>query len=266
MNEKLAKRPKFDPAPCIWCGVREFEPSLEHILPDALGCPPGFFLRSEVCSKCNTKLGHLDQALLKQFEITSFFGNVSRKGRKRPSLTTFSSLAGAYTQSGPEMYLNVGPGPASAFGKKLKPLSETKEFENVSFTVDGLTCSLSFTQKFGDDPKFVRALYKVGIGVAVFWLGPKVAHSSSMVDVRRFVRKGKGQFKAIMLLSSSSKEHHFSPPYVFEESGFHVVGMRIFGIDFVVDFDPKQQAIERASLYLQEQEFSGWAILPSGQR
>jgi hypothetical protein len=257
-----SRRRSFAPAPCIWCGAAKFKPSLEHILPEALGCPPGFILSNDVCSKCNNGFGHLDRALLRQFELLTFLGNVPRKRGKPPSLDSWSSILGRYTKSGPELHINGGPGPAEAFGRTLKPAQATKDLENLSFQAAGGLATVKFSQRFGDDPKFVRALYKVAFGLAVYWLGPAIASMPEMAAVKKFVRKGRGGFSAVLVGASSSQDHYFQPPYRGEDSSYLAVGMRIFGIDFVVDFDPQQRLTAKMKDLLTVQGHQNWTILP----
>lgn len=256
------QRRSFDPAPCIWCGAARFEPSLEHILPEALGCPPGFVLSNDVCQKCNNGFGHLDRALLRQFELTTFLGGVPRKRGKAPSLDSWSSMLGRYTAAGPELHINGGPGPIVAFGRTLKPAQATKDLENLTFEATGGLATVRFSQRFGDDPKFVRALYKVAFEVAVYWLGPSIASTPDMATVKKFVRKGRGEFGALLLGGSGSQDHYFEPPYRGDDTGDLAIGMRIFGIDFVVDFDPQQRLLGMMKELLTVQRHQGWTTLP----
>jgi hypothetical protein len=207
-------------------------------------------------------MGNLDRALLRQFELMAFIGNVPRKGGRRPSLDSWASIAGRYAKGGPEMHINGGPGLIEALGKTLKPVPATREIENVSFEVSGATATLKFSQRFGDDPKFIRALYKVAVGVTVFWLGPHVVRGAEMNAVRKFVKKGKGAFKILMLGRSGGMCHRFSPPYKGTSTPFLAVGMRIFGVDFLADFDPGQRLIAAMENKLLEEGFENWAIIP----
>ncbi|PZV36440.1 HNH endonuclease [Mesorhizobium kowhaii] len=256
------RRRSFDPAPCIWCGAAAFEPSLEHILPEALGCPPGFVLATDICSKCNNGFGHLDRALLRQFELMTFLGNVPRKRGRTPSLDSLSSIVGRYTEGGPELHINGGPGPAEAFGKTLKPVQATKDFENLSFEAAGGLATIKFSQRFGDDPKFVRALYKIAFEVAVYWLGPGIASTPDMAAVKKFVRKGRGEFSAVLVGAFGSQDHYFEPPYRGDDTAYLAVGMRIFGIDFVTDFDPGQRLTAKMRDRLTVHGHQNWTILP----
>lgn len=227
-----------------------------------MGCPPGFVLESDVCTKCNNDLGHIDRALLRQFELVTFFGNVPRKRGKRPSLDSWSAITGRYTDNKPEVHINGGPGLVEAFGKTLKPVSANKEIEDVSFETSGGIATLKFSQRFGDDPKFIRALYKVAIGVTAYWLGSHVAGGSDVAAARKFVRKGRGAFNVLLFGNSSNRNHYFTPPYKGNQTPYLAVGMRIFGVDFMVDFDPEQRIIARVEGSTIEKNRKNWTILP----
>lgn len=192
----------------------------------------------------------------------TFLGNVPRKGGKRPSLDSWASMAGRYMDTGPELHINGGPGDIKALGKTLKLIPAMKELQDISFGTCGGIARLSYTQRFGDDPKFIRALYKVAISVTAFWLGPDVAGSSDMAAVRKFVRNGRGAFRVLLLGSSNRIDHHFTPPWKGNDNPYMAVGMRVFGVDFVVDFDPEQRLIALMEKLLIDQEAKNWTTLP----
>jgi HNH endonuclease len=63
--------------PCIWCTKLNASTAVEHIIPEALGCPNGFVLKDgAVCESCNNNLGHLDQAVLDEFDMLVFLAGV----------------------------------------------------------------------------------------------------------------------------------------------------------------------------------------------
>jgi hypothetical protein len=219
-------------------------------------------IASDVCRKCNNGFAHLDRALLRQFELLTFLGNVPRKRGKSPSLDSWSSILGRYTENGPELHINGGPGTSDALGKTLKPVQATKDFEKLSFEAANGVATLKFSQRFGDDPKFIRALYKVAFGAAVYWLGPEIARTTEMAAVKKFVRKGRGEFRAVLVGGSGSHGHHFEPPYRGQDTSYLAVGMRIFGIDFITDFDPEQRLITKMEDLLTVQGYQNWTILP----
>jgi HNH endonuclease len=65
---------------CIWCQQSPFGHHVEHVIPEALGGPPGLGLTSAViCVDCNNGLGHLDQAVCDEFDFSAFMARVPRK-------------------------------------------------------------------------------------------------------------------------------------------------------------------------------------------
>jgi hypothetical protein len=90
---------------CIWCGGVPAN-SLEHIAPDALGCPADFVLTAGVCAKCNHKNGRLDRALLVPYEIVTVIKRIPRKRGKRPTVDGFSTFSSDYDENGPVLYVN----------------------------------------------------------------------------------------------------------------------------------------------------------------
>jgi hypothetical protein len=78
---------------CIWC-QKEFERlSIEHGIPQALGCPDALVMRDVICARCNTALGMVDQALLKQFEVFTVLCGVPREKGRRPTIDNWRSIA-----------------------------------------------------------------------------------------------------------------------------------------------------------------------------
>lgn len=90
---------------CIWCGKRPAN-SLEHIAPEALGCPRDFVLHTGVCARCNHRNGGLDRALLLPLEILTVFKGIPRKKGRPPTVDGFSSIASEYDENGPVFYMN----------------------------------------------------------------------------------------------------------------------------------------------------------------
>lgn len=250
------------PTICIWCGKTKFKPSLEHILPDSLGCPPNFVLRDCVCVSCNNSLGHLDHALLRQFEIPAFMLGIPRKGGKPPSINNWAALGGKRGPNGPELYLNAGPGKIDALGRKLNPANRSNGILNPTIERTGPFGQVSFQQEFGNDPKFIRALYKVGLSATAYWHGSNYMREPTFEAARTFVRTGKGDFKSIILGYEQDNGHHFSPPWSNADKSELVLGMTILGVSFIVDFGVNQTAIARIVAELERQGTLSWTVLP----
>lgn len=82
--------------------------------------------------------------------------------------------------------LNAGPGRVDAWGKSLLPANNLHGIADAKIKVNGRLGKVTFTQTFGDDPKF-RALYKVALSSLAHWLGPSYVRSSHLDEARRFV-------------------------------------------------------------------------------
>lgn len=247
---------------CIWCGSEEFQPSLEHILPEALACPPGFVLTDCVCRRCNNGLAHIDQALLKQFELMTFIKGVRRKKGKPPTVESWPSLRGRHGDKGTELMINAGPGRVDAWGKSLLPANNSHGIADARMDVDGHVAKVTFTQAFGDDPKFIRALYKVALSSLAHWLGPSYARSRNLEGVRKFVLTGEGSFGVILFPSQEVTGHKFPPPFSDKMNAVLGMAFTIFGIEFIVDFLPDQKAMRRLHSGLVMQGARQWTRLP----
>ena len=152
-----------DAARCIWCGISPAN-SIEHILPEALGCPEGFILSEGVCRICNSKNGKLDRALLKPFEITTVVKGILRKRGKQPTIDGFSTVASGHDENGPILYFNREKFAVDTpLGKKLGPTSKLDEIENVEWNHlgDGKV-NIKIRQKLFFDRMAVRGLFTIG--------------------------------------------------------------------------------------------------------
>lgn len=253
---------------CIWCTKPVRKANVEHIMPDALGCPSHFVLRDTVCIGCNNGLGHVDQALLRQFEIIAFMMGVPRKDGRPPLINQWGPIRGRYTPTGPEIHLNAGPGTVASFGKNLPAASARNGITGISMEprVVGERSEVSFNVEFGNEPKFSRAVHKVALGSVAFFAGADEALSSRFDPVRAFVRKGIGQFDVLMMGGTIGRHHQFGPPVQLEGHALPLVEMEILGIAFAVDLDPAQQALQRVAESLRSRAVDGWMIIPHPRR
>jgi len=251
---------------CIWCKRPVRKASIEHILPDSLGCPPDFLLRDCVCMACNNGLGHVDQALLRQFEIVAFMRGIRRKGGLAPIINNWAAIRGHYGITGPEIFINAGPQTVEALGKNLRAASPRNGIHAVMNDgphIVGQETQISFKQEFGLDPKFRRAIYKVAFGTLAYHLGAAEALREAYDPVRAFVRKGEGDFDVVMMGGGGCDgSHYFCPPLVPEGCALPVVDLGVFGVTFGVDLDPEQHGLALMVARLTEREVQNWMILP----
>jgi len=93
---------------CIWCTKLNSDKDIEHIFPEAIGCPKGFHLEGGVvCKFCNNSLAYLDQAVTSEFEIPAFMVNVIGKKNKSPKISSYGNLKGEYINSEKTFFINM---------------------------------------------------------------------------------------------------------------------------------------------------------------
>lgn len=251
---------------CIWCKRPVRKANVEHILPDSLGCPPGFLLRDCVCMPCNNALGHVDQALLRQFEILAFMRGVPRKGGRPPVVNNWSAIRGHYGATGPELFINAGPQTVEALGKNLHAASPRNGIHAVTIDrphIVGQESRITFKLEFGREPKFRRAIYKVAFGTLAFHLGAAEALRDVYDPLRAFVRKGQGEFDALVMSAGEMNgSHYFCPPIIPEGCTMPILDIAIFGVSFGLDLDPEQKGLAQMRERLTERQVQNWMVLP----
>lgn len=224
---------------CIWCGESRIS-SLEHIVPEALGCPAGFVLAKGVCAGCNNRNGKLDRALLTPFEIMTVLKGVTRKRGRRPTVNGFRSFSSTYDENGPVFFMNREKYSIDiAGGNPLPGLTADdpiKDFK-VSHNSDG-SATLSYNQELRFDRQSVRGLFKIAVEAIAHFEGLEAARDPSLSAVKQFVRAGQGDFRALLTPDQNTKyESYFGPCHVSQD-GIRVYGMTLLGIGFLCDFDP----------------------------
>lgn len=224
---------------CIWCR-RTPANSLEHIAPEALGCPAEFVLRSGVCRDCNNKNGKLDRALLTPFEIITVMKGIPRKRGKRPTVDGYSSMASDYDENGPAFYMNREKHSVYApSGRVLKGTNANDPIRNFRwerFPDDSV--KLSYEQELRLDRKAVRGLFKIAVGSIAFFEGLEAARCQSLDGVKHFVKDGGGNFRAILVPDPSPTHESFYAPCYKTDDGHRAFGMALLGVGFICDFDP----------------------------
>jgi len=224
---------------CLWCGSTPAV-SLEHILPDALGCPPDFVLNEGVCKKCNFANGKLDRAVLKPFELITVVKGSPRKKGKRPTVDGFSTVSSGYDENGPTIFINrEGRSIKLPNGKYLGPHNSQDPFQNFKHELlPSGQVKISYSQRLELTRAGVRGLFKIALESVAFFEGLAVALSPEFDGIRRFVRCDEGSFMVVMVADpSKAYDHYFAPS--FSKSGFaRMVGMTILGVGFACDFSP----------------------------
>ena len=235
-GEGMATIPVAEPA-CIWCGKIPAR-SVEHILPESLGCPVGFILATGVCQRCNNNNGKLDLALLKPFELIAVIKGIPRKGGKPPTVDGFSTFSSTHGPDGPQLFFNREKDKVvTPTGKILGPSSKNDEITefDVEHLGDGKgRLTINVELRFGR--KAVRGLFKIALEMIAYYHGLDAVRGSKYDEVRAFIRKGKGHFSAL-LTNGGPFDGFFGPPHCKDDRPY-VVAFTILGFGFLCDFDP----------------------------
>jgi len=223
-------------------------------------------LTTGVCKPCNNRLGLIDQALLAQFEVATVMLGVPRKRGRRPTIDTAPAIAGRVTAAGPELFFNGGPGNMQALGRTLKPARPSTGISDHSFSIDGEVSEMRFSQAFGQDRRFRRALYKLGLGLVAYHFGPEKAAESAFDHVRRFVVDDQGDLAFMLALAQDEEirvDHQFSRPFAGANGEGPSFGVRLFAIDMVLDLTLHQVMLRTMRTVAEAQpEVGYWIAIP----
>lgn len=251
-------------AQCIWCKEFGNPTSEEHIVPEALGCPPGFVLTNgEVCGICNNKLAVLDRALIGDLDIVAFRAGVPRKRSRPPRIDSRGNMVGYFTASGPVTAINMDPRSVTtpegvlvgAFGKSDRNVRATLERTDD-------TAKVSFEVKIGSSPLFARGTHKIALNSIAYFLGRDVALDPQLDPVREYVRNGTGNRRILAFVSRDTEYRNAVWTPYRHKDGLSVV-VRLAMVEFAVDLSPSQSAIPVLMAELERTHGkSGWSLLP----
>lgn len=229
---------------CIWCGQDKQKLSREHIIPESLGGNDLVVLEGAVCAQCNNGFGRLDNALVKQFEIVRQMYGVPGKRGRRPTITSWAPISSGYDVDGqPVITLNAGPGDIHADGKKLVPAHPSNGIENPSIEFrSGGVSRIRFKQRFGDDPLFTRALYKIALCLVARSFGADVASGPAYDHIRQYVcgLPGARPRRYSMDQTHQDETSGFSDAYGLPVSSYPYYELTILGTTFLLDLDPDE--------------------------
>lgn len=179
---------------CIWCKNTVVEKVVEHIIPEPLGCPEDFLLQNkEICGRCNNNLGHLDQALIDEFDIFAFKNGIPRKKGKKPIINNRGNMVGKYIYDEKVIFLNMDNTPfLTQFGDKVSSYGNSKRAVNASLSSDGSIAKVNFKLNCFSSPKFFRALHKIAFESLVFSVGVEEGLNPRYDSIREYVLHGQG--------------------------------------------------------------------------
>lgn len=92
-------------------------------------------------------------------------------------------------------------------------------------------------------------------------LGAAEALKDTYDPVRAFVRKGTNRFEILMMGDGTAKSHFFSQPIWLPHCTHPVAELAIFGISFMVDFDPMSKGLNQVRAALTGQSVENWTMV-----
>lgn len=223
---------------CIWCKTPNSDEAIEHIIPEALGCPEGFILcGGAVCQKCNNDLGHLDQAVIDEFDIAAFMAGMPRKRGKLPQIHNRGNMFGTWDGSGKVISINMGRHPVrSKDGRILTRFGKSRRNIKASIRRAGDVGDVSFSMELGRDPKFVRGIVKIAFTSLAYFISPENVLPDRFDSIREFVVNGRGVRKILHMASlDTNYKNQVWPPY-FNKKGEYAMTFRLAFVEFCVDF------------------------------
>ncbi len=229
---------------CIWC-LNDFPKlSLEHGIPEALGCPPDLELHDTTCAECNNRLGTIDQALLKSFEVISVMYGVPRKKGRPPTIDSWRAISSKHRPDGPQIFINGGPDVIDAEGKKLYQAAKSNGVTDLWLMPD--EGKLGFSMEFGNDPRFLPALFKIGLNLVAKNYGAAAAAGPAYDHIRAFVAGDKAAPSLTAILATEVIPRavtQASGPIVKSGRSYSMFQITILGVTLIIDLAPDQPGL-----------------------
>ncbi len=250
---------------CIWCLQPSKAKAREHIIPEALGCPDGFWLENgEVCKSCNNKLAHLDQAVIDEFDTLLFLNGIPRKKNKPPVVSNRGNVTAYYNNNEPIYFINMDPKPILFDGRYVGSFGKSKRNIKANFDIKGSDAHISFSVTFGENPKFIRGIVKIAMSSLVYFIDHNEVLKSKYDSIRKVVTKNEGCRKIFCGESKDLKyRNQVWSPYRDEEGNYLLI-FRLGIVEFIVDLSPDMRNMP--ILYKNAMELygtKGWNILPN---
>lgn len=228
---------------CIWCKQEFAKLSLEHGIPEGLACPRELEMDDVACTVCNNGLSRIDRALIKQFETITVMYGVPRKRGRAPMINSWQSIRGKQRADGPHIHVNAGPGVVEADGQPLHPASKANGITDVWMKPE--TGQVGFSQQFGNDPRFLPALYKIGLNLVAKQFGPAEAASEKYDHIRALVRLEPGAPAMTAVLDRHTVFAPVTETSLISKPGrlYPAFRVTILGVTFVIDMAPDQSCL-----------------------
>lgn len=251
----------------MWCKREHSTTAVEHIVPEAIGCPSGFVLiGGEVCAKCNNKLAYLDREIADTFDILAFESGVPRKGGRPPVVLSRGNFVGKYAPEGRTVFVNMDPQSITTeHGVRLGAYGKSRRNIQASLKHDGHTAQLTYNIEMRFSKTFVRGLHKIALEAVAYFLGISVVLDDNYDPIRRYVVEGSGERKSLGLLSSDTSYHNkVWSPYQFGDHGY-TTHIRLAVMEYIVDLTPELSAIASLQASQEWYRFGKILVLPSEQ-
>lgn len=249
---------------CIWCQHSGQLKSIEHIVPEAVGCPAGFVLKSgEVCRGCNNHLGALDSAVADDLDIQRFMYGIPGKRGKLPTISSRGNVVGSHNVSGaPEISINMESYPVPSHdGRQMGAFGRSPRNIPTSMTIDGNSATVHGKFEFGQNPKFIRGITKIAISSIAYFYGAEAAISANLKPARQFVLSGQGR-RSIFVLGDLPPQTYVRKPLPDADGNF-VCELCLLGVGFLVDLSP---ALTRTAwieqMLIGQYGRAGWTTIP----
>ncbi len=249
---------------CIWCKATDKPKSDEHIIPEALGCPPGFVLtHGEVCRTCNSELAFLDRSLIDDLDIVAFHSGVPRKHGRPPRIDSRGNMVGYHTTDGPVFAINMERHPVTTpEGVRVAALSRSSRNIRAKLKKAGDEAQISYETSVGSSPVFARGIHKIALNSMAYFLGCEIALDSSLDYVRNYVRNDVGERRIIALTTNDPEYRNMVWAPYRHKDGFTII-VRLAMVEFAVDLSPSQSALPLLAAELERTHGkSGWSLLP----
>ena len=251
---------------CIYCKKAHKLPSIEHVIPESIGCPSDAILQNgQVCEKCNKLLGKkLDLHVKDAFDILAFEYNIKRKKGKSAIISSRGNLRAEYAKGKANIYINNSNAPIVDNGGQRLPAYNKSNPRHIDakFSRNGNEISLNFSVIFGDSPKFIRGIFKIALAAFALEKGSAFALDSQYDDLRKYINEGFPIYQCICIKEKNSPIQN-SILHFWEKDGLFLVPIRLFGIDFLCDISPKQQILPIVlDAFYGSYGKNGWTCLP----
>lgn len=250
---------------CIWCKQANESKSIEHIIPEALGCPTELVLSNgAVCTECNNGLAHLDQTVSDDFDVIAYMAGVTRKKGRLAEVRNRGNLLATNRDGKKDMSINMERASVQGHdGAIIGAFGKSPRNVEASFEVEGQISKVSFSTKVGQNPKFVRGIVKIAFSILAYFLGSERALSAEFDPVRRFVREGHGQRYILLVASPDLGYRNQAWPPFQTKSGDYTVTFRLAAMEFCVDLSATQTGYHLLKAQAEKQlGQTGWGYLP----